>query len=132
MIEILKNIIKHFAFLTLVILIVNTVSIANINNYGAYIKVKNNMHVRIVGLDLNNRTEGQFRIQGDSEMRIDSAIVNIDGSIELLDQSRIFISDSSFHNTDTLSIELDALLRIRDNMINSGMIYNAGVIDIGE
>lgn len=119
----------------LILLFLTTVSTYSngFNNQGAKISLVGAVMVRGENALIKNDNFGTIKIENSSLLRIEGEdLVNEPGSfIDLLSNSIIELGENLI-NKGNYNNEENSLTKVRKNVVNSGVIYNESVIEIGE
>lgn len=105
---------------------------AGINNNGAKIFLNDNVFMKVVNLEVKNDNSGLVVVREASELRVVGAdFVNESGTVNLQDVSLLEVSENLINN-DAFNNESSSHTVVKKNVVNSGDIYNASMIEIGE
>lgn len=105
---------------------------AGINNSGAKISLNNNVYMKVVNLEMKNDDSGLVVVREASELRVVGAdFVNESGTVDLQDISILEVSENLI-NKGEYNNESSSRTIVKKNVVNSGDIFNASMIEIGE
>jgi hypothetical protein len=105
---------------------------AGINNNGAKISLNSTVFMKVVNLAMKNDNGGTLAVREASELRVVGAdFVNENGTVNLQDISLLEVSENLI-NKGVYNNESSSHTKVKKNVVNSGDIYNASLIEIGE
>jgi hypothetical protein len=105
---------------------------AGLNNQGAKISLNSTVFMKVVNLEMKNDNNGLVVVRQASELRVEGAdFINESGTVNLQDVSLLEVSENLI-NKDAYNNESSSHTIVKKNVVNSGDIYNASMIEIGE
>lgn len=114
------------------IFIVSDLFSAVIKNHGTKIFLNNNVFMKVVNLEMKNDNSGSIIVRDTSELRVVGAdFINQSGTVNLKDVSLLEVSENLINN-DAYNNESSSHTVVKKNVVNSGDINNASMIEIGE
>ncbi|MDT3740658.1 MAG: hypothetical protein RO257_14295 [Candidatus Kapabacteria bacterium] len=105
---------------------------ARIINNGAKVFLNDKVFVKVINLEIKNTNNGEFVIREASELRVEGAdVINENGTFILSDVSILEVNKNLI-NKDVFNNESSSKSVISMNVVNSGIIFNESIIEIGE
>ena len=88
--------------------------------------------MKVVNLEMKNDNSGSIIVRDTSELRVVGAdFINQSGTVNLKDVSLLEVSENLINN-DAYNNESSSHTVVKKNVVNSGDINNASMIEIGE
>jgi hypothetical protein len=117
----------------LIIIFIPAISLsAVIKNQGTKIFLNNNVFMKVVNLEMKNENSGSIIVRDTSELRVEGGdFINESGTVNLQDISILEVSENLI-NKGSYNNESSSHTIVKKNVVNSGDIYNASMIEIGE
>jgi hypothetical protein len=105
---------------------------AGFKNSGAKISLNNAVFVKVKDMEVKNDNNGEIIVRQASELKVEGAdLVNESGSFIVSGISVLGVNKNLI-NKDVFNTESSSLSVVIMNIVNSGIIYNESIIEIGE
>ncbi len=123
---------KIIIFILILISLPEVTYSARIINNGGKIFLNDKVLVKVINLEIKNTNDGEIVIREASELRVEGAdVINENGTFILSDVSILEVNKNLI-NKDVFNNESSSKSIVIMNVVNSGIIFNESIIEIGE